>query len=118
MNLLYKWDVLLLIMGLMFYLTACGPKAIPYAQNMDALEPNEVAVAHYNWGNAVCSDRFHILRCPDDARFAPNFEFVRVGSSDKRRIEPNENHIFFQPFSDTLFNAISNKNLRRRLYPI
>ncbi len=50
MTTLYKWNALLLITGLMLYLTGCAPKAIPYSQNTDALEPNEVAVAHYNWG--------------------------------------------------------------------
>lgn len=47
---LYRFGVLSLIAGLALYLTACGTKAIPYSQNRDALEPNEVAVAHYNWG--------------------------------------------------------------------
>lgn len=56
MNLLYKWDALLLIMGLTFYFTACGPKAIPYSQGTDVPEPNEVAVAHYNWGMASAKD--------------------------------------------------------------
>lgn len=56
MNLLYKWDALLLIMGLTFYFTACGPKAIPYSQSTDGPEPNEVAVAHYNWGMASAKD--------------------------------------------------------------
>ena len=50
MHHLYKWNVLLLIIGFTLYLTACGTKTIPYSQNADALEPNEVAVAHYNWG--------------------------------------------------------------------
>ena len=50
MNLLYKWRALLLITGLTLYLTACGTKTIPYSQSTDAPEPNEVAVAHYNWG--------------------------------------------------------------------
>ena len=45
-------DGLLLIIGLMLCLTACGPKAIPYSQNTDAPEPNDVAIAHYNWGMA------------------------------------------------------------------
>ena len=52
MHHLYKWSALLLITGFTLYLTACGPKAIPYSQNTDAPEPNEVAVAHYNWGMA------------------------------------------------------------------
>ena len=52
MHHLYKWSALLLITGLTLYLTACGPKAIPYSQSTDAPEPNEVAVAHYNWGMA------------------------------------------------------------------
>ena len=52
MNFLYKWSAPLLIIGLTLCLTACGPKAIPYSQNTDAPEPNEVAVAHYNWGMA------------------------------------------------------------------
>ena len=47
---LHRFGGLFLIAGLTLYLTACGTKAIPYAQNTDALEPNEVAVAHYNWG--------------------------------------------------------------------
>jgi hypothetical protein len=47
---LYRFGALFLIAGLTLYLTACGTKAIPYSQNTDALEPNEVAVAHYNWG--------------------------------------------------------------------
>ena len=47
---LYRFGALFLIAGLALYLTACGTKAIPYSQNTDALEPNEVAVAHYNWG--------------------------------------------------------------------
>ena len=50
MTILYKWSALPLIIALTFYLTACGPKAIPYSQNTEAPEPNEVAVAHYNWG--------------------------------------------------------------------
>ena len=50
MTILYKWNALLLITGLMLCLTACAPKAIPYSQSTDAPEPNEVAVAHYNWG--------------------------------------------------------------------
>ena len=54
MNLLYiyKWGARLLITSVMLYLTACAPKAIPYSQSTDAPEPNEVAVAHYNWGMA------------------------------------------------------------------
>ena len=44
--------MLLSIVGLIFYLTACGPKPIPYSQSAEAPEPNEVAVAHYNWGMA------------------------------------------------------------------
>ncbi len=47
---LYRFSALFLIAGLALYLTACGTKAILYSQNTDALEPNEVAVAHYNWG--------------------------------------------------------------------
>lgn len=47
---------LILIAGLMFYFTACGPKAIPYSQSTDAAEPNAVAVAHYNWGMAYAND--------------------------------------------------------------
>ena len=47
---LYRFGALFLIAGLALYLTACGTKAIPYSQNTDAREPNEVAVAHYNWG--------------------------------------------------------------------
>ena len=52
MNLLYKRSALLLIIGLMLYLTGCAPKVIPYSESTDAPEPNEVAVAHYNWGMA------------------------------------------------------------------
>ncbi len=52
MTFLYKWGALLLIMGLVLYLTACGPKVIPYSERTDAPEPNQVAVAHYNWGMA------------------------------------------------------------------
>lgn len=47
---LYRFGALFLIAGLTLYFTACGTKAIPYSQSTDALEPNEVAVAHYNWG--------------------------------------------------------------------
>ena len=47
---------LLLIIGLMLCLTACGPKAIPYSQSTDAPEPNDVAVAHYNWGMAYAKE--------------------------------------------------------------
>ena len=50
MTFLHKWSALLLILGLTLYLIACGPKTIPYSQSTDVLEPNEVAVAHYNWG--------------------------------------------------------------------
>ena len=50
MNLLYKWSALLFLIGSTLYLIACGPKAIPYSQSTDVPEPNEVAVAHYNWG--------------------------------------------------------------------
>ena len=42
--------VLLLIMGLTLCLTSCGPKTIPYSQSTGAPEPNEAAIAHYNWG--------------------------------------------------------------------
>ncbi len=49
---LYRFGALFLIAGLALYLTACGTKAIPYSQSTDAPEPNEVAVAHYNWGMA------------------------------------------------------------------
>ena len=49
---LYRFGALFLIAGLALYLTGCGTKAIPYSQNTDAPEPNEVAVAHYNWGMA------------------------------------------------------------------
>ena len=57
MTFLYGLDklgfcVLLLITVLIICLTACGPKAIPYSQSTDIPEPNEVAVAHYNWGMA------------------------------------------------------------------
>ncbi len=47
---------LLLMIGLMLCLSACGPKAIPYSQSTDAPEPNTVAVAHYNWGMAYAND--------------------------------------------------------------
>ena len=47
---LYKSGTLFLIASLALYLTACGTKAIPYSQSADVPEPNEVAVAHYNWG--------------------------------------------------------------------
>ena len=47
---------LTLITGLMLCLTACGPKAIPYSQSTDAPEPNDVAVAHYNWGMTYAND--------------------------------------------------------------
>ena len=47
---------LLLIIGPMLCLSACGPKAIPYSQSTDAPEPNAVAVAHYNWGMAYAND--------------------------------------------------------------
>ena len=47
---------LMLITGLMFCLVACGPKAIPYSQSTDAPEPNDVAVAHYNWGMTYAND--------------------------------------------------------------
>ena len=47
---LYRFGALFLVAGLTLYLTACGTKAIPYSENTDALEPNEVAIAHYNWG--------------------------------------------------------------------
>ena len=47
---------LLLIIGLMLCLTACGPKAIPYSQSTDVPEPNDVAVAHYNWGMAYANE--------------------------------------------------------------
>lgn len=50
MTTLYKWNALLLITGLMLYLTGCAPKVIPYSQSAEAPEPNEVATAHYNWG--------------------------------------------------------------------
>ena len=53
---LYRFGALFLITGLALYLTACGTKAIPYSQNTDALEPNEVAVAHYNWGMQSAQD--------------------------------------------------------------
>lgn len=56
MNLLYKWGALLLITGLTLCLSACGTKTIPYSQSTDAPEPNEVAVAHYNWGMASAKD--------------------------------------------------------------
>lgn len=57
MTFLYELDkphlgALLLIIGLVFSLTACGPKPIPYSQNTEGSEPSEVAVAHYNWGMA------------------------------------------------------------------
>ena len=57
MTFLYELDklhlvALLLVIGLIFSLTACGPKPIPYSQNTEGSEPSEVAVAHYNWGMA------------------------------------------------------------------
>lgn len=57
MTFLYELDkqplgTLLLVIGLAFCLTACGPKPIPYSQNTEGSEPSEVAVAHYNWGMA------------------------------------------------------------------
>ena len=57
MTFLYRLDklrlgALLLIIGLILCLTACGPKPIPYSQKTDVPEPSEVAVAHYNWGMA------------------------------------------------------------------
>lgn len=52
MTTLYKWNALLLITGLMLYLTGCAPKVIPYSESTAAPEPNEVAIAHYNWGMA------------------------------------------------------------------
>lgn len=42
----------LLVIGLILCLTACGPKPIPYSQEIGVPEPSEVAVAHYNWGMA------------------------------------------------------------------
>ena len=56
MAILYKWGTLLLIAGLPLYFAACGPKTIPYSQSTDAPEPNEVAVAHYNWGMTSAKD--------------------------------------------------------------
>ena len=50
MTFLYKWRALLLITGLTLCFTGCGTKSIPYSQGKGTLEPNEVAVAHYNWG--------------------------------------------------------------------
>jgi tetratricopeptide (TPR) repeat protein len=47
---------LMLITGLLLCFTACGPKAIPYSQSTDAPEPNDVAVAHYNWGMAYANN--------------------------------------------------------------
>ena len=52
MIILYRWNALLLIIGLTFYLTGCAPKVIPYSESTEAPEPNEVALAHYNWGLA------------------------------------------------------------------
>ncbi len=52
MAILSKSGAVLLITGFALYFTACGPKAIPYSENTDAPEPNEVAVAHYNWAMA------------------------------------------------------------------
>ncbi len=43
---------LLLVIGWILCLTACGPKPIPYSQSTDVTEPSEVAVAHYKWGMA------------------------------------------------------------------
>ena len=53
---LYRFGALFLIAGSALYFTACGTKAIPYSQNTDAPEPNEVAIAHYNWGMASAKD--------------------------------------------------------------
>ena len=50
-----RTGVLLPIIWLILCLTACGPKPIPYSQSTDALEPNEVAVAHYEWGMAYAN---------------------------------------------------------------
>ena len=49
---LYRFGALFLIAGLALYLTACGTKVIPYSESTEAPEPNEVALAHYNWGLA------------------------------------------------------------------
>ena len=51
-----RFGGLMLSTGLMLCLTACGPKAIPYSQSTDAPEPNDVAVAHYNWGMTYAND--------------------------------------------------------------
>ena len=56
MNLLYRLGALLLITVSTLCLTACGTKTIPYSQSTDIPEPNEVAVAHYNWGMASAKD--------------------------------------------------------------
>lgn len=56
MNLLYRSGALLLITALTLCFTACGTKTIPYSQSTDIPEPNEVAVAHYNWGMASAKD--------------------------------------------------------------
>ena len=52
MTTLYRWNALLLITGSMLYFTGCAPKVIPYSESTEAPEPNEVAMAHYNWGMA------------------------------------------------------------------
>ena len=51
-----RFGGLMLITGLLLCFTACGPKAIPYSQSTDAPEPNDVAVAHYNWGMAYANN--------------------------------------------------------------
>lgn len=43
---------LLLVIGSVSCLTACGPEPIPYSQGTDTAVLSEVAVAHYNWGMA------------------------------------------------------------------
>ncbi len=40
----------ILLSCLVLILIGCGSKSIPYSQNRDASEPNDVARAHYKWG--------------------------------------------------------------------
>lgn len=63
MDILYRLNklrfeglILITIAALMLCFTACGPKAIPYSQSTDVPEPNETALAHYNWGMAYAKD--------------------------------------------------------------
>lgn len=40
----------IILSSLVLFLIGCGPKRIPYTQNTDTSEPNEVARRHDNWG--------------------------------------------------------------------